>query len=263
MQADELDILFEGRHKGYGAYMLRRQYPGRLKTALLAMLLFCGLVAAWALLTKKPVRAMVLAPETKLVFLAEDPKPVQKEQKKPEIPKKPVKSNPAKTQAFINNIAIVQQPTVPKIRNLDDSIQIDNRTVNPPVSGPPIVGTVPGPPVPGVPPVPPSVPDGPLETAEFMPEFPGGMPALRRFLEKNLQMPSSLEPGDLVSVKMKFVVGADGKLRSFETLQDGGADCNREVIRVLKQMPDWKPGRSHGRDVSVYYILPVTFTIPE
>jgi protein TonB len=68
-----------------------------------------------------------------------------------------------------------------------------------------------------------------------------------------------MEEGEVVSVKMKFVVGYDGKLKGFETIQDGGEDFNKEVLRVLKKMPEWEPGKSNGQNVSVYYTIPVKF----
>ena len=55
------------------------------------------------------------------------------------------------------------------------------------------------------------------------------------------------------------MVGYDGKLKSFETIEDGGRAFNNEVIRVLKRMPEWIPGRSNGENVSVYYTIPVKF----
>ncbi|MCW3093842.1 MAG: energy transducer TonB [Ferruginibacter sp.] len=99
----------------------------------------------------------------------------------------------------------------------------------------------------------------PLETAEVMPEYPGGLEALRKFLVRNLNNPRDMEDGELVSVKIKFVVGFDGKLKGFELLQDGGNEFNEEVIRVLKKMPAWIPGKSRGQNVSVYYAIPVKF----
>jgi len=95
-----------------------------------------------------------------------------------------------------------------------------------------------------------------------MPEFPGGINALRRFLERNLRNPRDLEDGELISVKVMFVVGYDGKLQRFEVIQDGGKEFNNEVIRVLKQMPAWVPGKSRGQNVSVFYTIPVKF-VPE
>lgn len=99
----------------------------------------------------------------------------------------------------------------------------------------------------------------PMESPEVMPEYPGGMEALRKFLMKNLSNPRDLEEGELISVKIKFVVGYDGKLKGFKLIQDGGSEFNNEVIRVLKKMPAWIPGKSKGRNVSVYYTIPVRF----
>ena len=58
---------------------------------------------------------------------------------------------------------------------------------------------------------------------------------------------------------MKFVVDYTGKLKSFVTVQDGGQAYNNEVVRVLKKMPDWVPGKTKGENVSVYYVIPVRF----
>jgi protein TonB len=103
----------------------------------------------------------------------------------------------------------------------------------------------------------------PVYFAEVMPEFPGGNAALRDFLQKNLRSPQDLESGEEVEVRVSFVVGYDGKLQSFVTLQDGGEAFNNEVIRVLRKMPDWKPGRANGENVSVYFTLPVKFVPAE
>ncbi len=102
-----------------------------------------------------------------------------------------------------------------------------------------------------------------MATAEVMPAYPGGMEALRKFLQRNLQNPEDLEAGQVVAVKIKFVVGYDGKLKSFEIIEDGGKPFNNEVIRVLKKMPMWTPGKSNGENVSVYYSIPVKFTAAE
>ena len=72
-----------------------------------------------------------------------------------------------------------------------------------------------------------------------------------------------MEAGQVISVKIKFVVGFEGKLKSFEIIEDGGMIFNKEVIRVLKKMPDWIPGKSNGEAVSVYYTIPVKFTAAE
>lgn len=97
-------------------------------------------------------------------------------------------------------------------------------------------------------------------TVEVLPSYPGGMDALRKFLEKNLQTPTEMEAGEMVSVRVRFVVNYSGKLESFVTVLNGGEVYNKEVVRVLKKMPDWIPGKAKGENVSVYYVIPVKFT---
>jgi protein TonB len=97
------------------------------------------------------------------------------------------------------------------------------------------------------------------EAVDVLPSYPGGMDALRKFLQKNLQTPDELEGGKTVSVRVKFVVDYTGKLKSFETVKNGNDIYNNEVVRVLKKMPDWIPGKTKGENVSVYYVIPVKF----
>ncbi len=92
-----------------------------------------------------------------------------------------------------------------------------------------------------------------------MPSYPGGIDALRKFLQRHLNNPKEMEEGEEVSVKVKFVVDYDGKLQSFVTVQDGGEEFNKEVVRVLKKMPNWVPGKTNGQNVSVYFTIPVKF----
>ena len=75
-----------------------------------------------------------------------------------------------------------------------------------------------------------------------------------------MDKPEPMNSGEAVTVKARFVVGYDGKLQGFRIIQDGGDVFNKEVMRVLKKMPDWVPGKAKGENVSVYYTIPVKFT---
>lgn len=101
----------------------------------------------------------------------------------------------------------------------------------------------------------------PEENPDVPPAFPGGLTALRVFLERNLQSPEEIN--EAVKVTVKFIVGYDGKLESFEILKDGGSAFNQEVIRVLKKMPQWIPGEKDGKNVKAYCYLPVKFAPTE
>ena len=58
---------------------------------------------------------------------------------------------------------------------------------------------------------------------------------------------------------MRFAVGTDGHITQFEIVQSGGDSFDKEVIRVLKKMPDWEPAVQNGHHVSVMFTQPVTF----
>ncbi len=98
-----------------------------------------------------------------------------------------------------------------------------------------------------------------LETANVMPQYPGGIKALLEFLKKNIHSPEDIDADD-IAVKIKFVVNYSGKLEGFDVIQSGGEAFDNEVLRVLKKMPLWIPGKSNGENVSVYYVVPVKFT---
>ena len=68
-----------------------------------------------------------------------------------------------------------------------------------------------------------------------------------------------MEQGEMVAVHVKFVVGYDEKLQKFTVVKDGGNIFNNEVIRVLKKMPEWIPGKSKGQNVAVYFTIPIKF----
>jgi protein TonB len=98
---------------------------------------------------------------------------------------------------------------------------------------------------------------------ESMPEFPGGEKALQEYLKDNLQYPESAkEAGIQGRVFVTFVVESDGTIRDVKVLRGIGGGCDEEAVRVVKEMPEWKPGMQRGKPVRVQYNLPIKFTLP-
>lgn len=273
LKADILDIIFEKRNKAYGAYDLRKFYPGRLKMALGLMFIVAMAFSAFTLLPEKP-KTMVSAP-----YVIADPvmKPIKEEikeqEKKPEVKKpeaklktKPV-ATPVPQKAFTNNIAVVDKTVkADSIVTLLPNDKIGTTTVATTTPGPFLVTPVKT--EPGTGPVPTEsktdvATPRDADAVDVAPAFPGGMAALQRFLEKHLRTPDDLQSGETVSVRVKFVVGYNGKLQSFDIVLDGGEAYNKEVVRVLKKMPDWIPGKAKGENVSVYHTIPVKFVMTD
>ena len=95
------------------------------------------------------------------------------------------------------------------------------------------------------------------------PEYPGGTAALIEFMKRNLVTPGDLDIGDKKIVKVKFVVGKDGVISDITIIESPGKDYDREVSRVVKKMPRWKPGIQNDITVAVAYVLPITFMAVE
>ena len=66
---------------------------------------------------------------------------------------------------------------------------------------------------------------------------------------------------DDVAMVIKFVVDASGAIESSEVLRDIGGNCGAEALRIVGLMPEWEPGISNGKPVSVSLNLPVTFSL--
>jgi len=100
--------------------------------------------------------------------------------------------------------------------------------------------------------------------AEIMPEFPGGQAELMKYLSSNIRYPSiAMEENIQGRVIASFVVEIDGKISNIEIVRGLGGGCDEEVIRIIKNMPKWKPGKNRGETVRVKFALPVVFKLQE
>jgi len=97
---------------------------------------------------------------------------------------------------------------------------------------------------------------------EESPTFPGGNQAISAFLSQNLVYPqSALKDKIEGTVYVTFVVEKDGSVSNVKIIQGIHPDCDAEVIRVVKTMPNWTPGKQRGKAVRVQFNLPVKFRL--
>lgn len=98
--------------------------------------------------------------------------------------------------------------------------------------------------------------------AEQMPEFPGGMKELLKFLQDNLKYPENAMKNNVQGrVIVQFVVEKDGTLTEFKVARSVDPDLDAEALRVLQTMPMWKPGMQRGKIVRVKFTVPVSFKL--
>ncbi len=97
---------------------------------------------------------------------------------------------------------------------------------------------------------------------EEMPQYPGGVQELMRFLAKNIKYPVKAQEAKIQGrVIVQFTVNPDGSTSDFVVKRSVEASLDSEAIRVLKMMPKWQPGKQRGVNVAVKYTMPVTFRL--
>lgn len=94
-------------------------------------------------------------------------------------------------------------------------------------------------------------------------EFPGGQAAMMKWIASNIRYS---EPDNENTtprrVVVKIVVERDGTITNPVIVRSLEKECDQEALRVVSEMPVWSPGKMNGIPVRSYYILPVTFRVP-
>lgn len=93
-------------------------------------------------------------------------------------------------------------------------------------------------------------------------EFPGGVRALYSFINRSVKYPViAQENGVQGKVFVKFVVNEQGKVSGAEVLRGADAALNKEALRVINSLPDFKPGKQRGKPVKVFYNAQIKFQL--
>jgi periplasmic protein TonB len=94
--------------------------------------------------------------------------------------------------------------------------------------------------------------------------FPGGTPALRKYLGTNMRYPQRAVEEDIQGkVYVGFVVDTEGKIGNITIKKGipGCPECDAEAKRLVETMPDWTPAKTTSGPVKSYYTLPVGFKL--
>ena len=104
--------------------------------------------------------------------------------------------------------------------------------------------------------------DSIYSVVETMPDFPGGQKELLSFLSRNIKYPTkAIENKIQGRVIVQFVVNKDGSISGAKVVRSVDPDLDKEALRVINSMPQWKPGMNKGEIVSVKYTIPVMFRL--
>lgn len=106
--------------------------------------------------------------------------------------------------------------------------------------------------------------DGPMfvPIPEVMPEYPGGLAAMHKFIKENLKYPQMAKEARVEGpVYVQFVVYNDGSLKDIEVIRGIGSGCDEEAERVVKLMKNWIPGSQMMKSVNVPMVLPIIYKL--
>ena len=99
-------------------------------------------------------------------------------------------------------------------------------------------------------------------SVEQMPEFPGGMAEMMKFLQQNIQYPANAAKNNVEGrVILQFVVEKDGQIGEVKVVRSVDPELDAEALRVVKSMPNFIPGRQDGKPVAVWYTIPISFKL--
>lgn len=101
-----------------------------------------------------------------------------------------------------------------------------------------------------------------FNVVENMPEFPGGTEAMIAFISSNIKYPADAAKKKVDGrVLVNFIVEKDGSISEVKVVKPGFPSLDAEAVRVVKAMPNWKPGMQRGQVVRVQFTMPIEFRL--
>lgn len=250
------EMVFEGKNKDYGAYVLRRDADKRHKRAFIFVAIaFCMATALPTFINKalhdgKDTNTVV----TKLSDIKIEqvkPKELPKEQKQEEQqlkqqikftapvikPDDQVKDN----EEMMTQDMLKSQPlelNLGETTTTAEPIQEMKKVIDDEAQG------------------------EVFQAVEQMPSFPGGTEEMMKYLQKNMTYPqTAAENGIQGTVFVTFVVDKHGKISDVKVIRGVDPELDKEAVRVAKSMPPWLPGKQNGVAVRVAFTMPVKFVL--
>lgn len=252
------EVVFEKRNKNYGAYALRKNYDKTIVLILVGVLVSFGATFAAYNLSKSNPESEVKVPKSEVDTLTVNTPPIDKDL--PPVAPEPTK--PSVIETIKNLPMLVVDEIVDEIAPTQDQMQRTNAgSENNSGDGndtffPPEIGG-----------------EAPIETTENIMDEPeifvqeeaeylGGYANMMKFIQERLiYPPAEIEMGTQGRVMLKFVVEKNGEISNVSILQSLSPDCDKAAIKVVRSMPNWKPGRNNGKVVRQWCTLPINFTL--
>ncbi len=256
--AERNDIVFEDRNHAYGAYQIRKSYGNRVVFIMLAIIFAIGVAFG----IRKIIQAMPKPQEVEtpldLTQFAVDAKEKEEEIVEPLEPEIPEvqKSIQFLEPKVSNDLQETDIPSQEEMENTNASSVTSEG--NSDFGATQVIVEKKEEPI--------EKPKEPeiFEVVEEPAEYPGGINEMRKYLAENINYPDiAREMGYQGKCYLRFVVSENGYISNV-VVKKGVPDCpecDKEAIRVIKSMKQWKPAKNNGKPVNSYYTLPVSFKL--
>ena len=261
------DIVFENRNKAYGAFTLRHDYERTMTRAMASgMLLFVCFISSPYLIN------YLRGPGIEDTAIFTTGTPVNLEHFKKAVPLPQPAAPKQQPQPVKRQIAFVAPTVMPDDEIVESNDPPDIETLQANQTGTTTVeNSTEG--------IDPGILENPIESTgnsviieepvvynsyavEQQPEFPDGMAALYKYLRDQLHYPqSAIDQGLSGTVYIAFVISKDGIIQQAKVIRGVGGGLDQEALRVVGQMPEWKPGKHNGKAVAVNFTLPIKFQL--
>ncbi|MCE3295182.1 MAG: TonB family protein [Crocinitomicaceae bacterium] len=249
------EIVFENRNQQYGAYTLRKNYDKNMVIIMASVAVGIGLAFGTFWYIKNMPEEVVEPPKIDQQTFAI---PAPPEEEVPPPPKEELPPPEERTVAFLPPVVvdIPVEDEIPPQEEMEDTKADTKTNETDNVSWEaPVVGEEKKPEV---------VEKKEEEVLTFVDEeaqFNGNM---NEYIVKKLVYPqTAIEMGLSGKCYLKFIVNADGSVTNVSVVRGvpDCPECDKEAVRVIKSMPNWKPGKMNGKAVRTWLQIPINFTL--
>jgi len=271
------DLVFEGKNKDFGAYVIRTDSPKRHNKAVLWTIIgavIFGLLAFGFVKANQYLEERRLAEqgeqEEVLIDMSQEAEEPEEQQERLEQPKPEVLPEEVLKSVKVTELQIVEDDKVKKEDEIktqdelketetafgqkDNEKGTEDRNVTRTLKEEVVVEKKVE--------APKEVKEEVFRSVEQMPQFPGGEAALMKYLSSHINYPPMAAENNVQGrVVVQFVVDKTGKVGEVKVVRSVDKDLDKEAVRVCKSLPKFTPGRQNGQAVSVWYTLPVTFKL--
>ncbi len=246
------DIVFEGRNRNYGAYLLRKKYSTTVLISILAGIILLGTVVITPYLNAKAMKDKLKHEERIVKISMENLDQPNEQVVVPPAPPAPP-AELVEQQRYVPPVVVdsVKPDEIGQLMTADEAQdEVKNTEVVEIVSEvkEEVKAAEPE--------------EKPFIVVEEDPMFPGGEAELYRYISEHLNYPEVPKENNIQGkVIIKFCVTSKGGVSQVSILKGVDPEIDAEAIRVVKTLPAFKPGKQGGIPVPVWYIMPIKFQI--